>query len=367
MTKTLESILEEFTKEGELYEKTADGRLRCFACGHRCFIGEGKHGICYVRFNRGGKLYVPHGYVAALQDDPIEKKPFFHAIPGARILSFGMLGCDYHCGYCQNWVTSQALRDPKAGTAPTPLRAKELVQLALDRKCEAVASTYNEPLITSEWAVEVFKEAKKKNLVTAYISNGNATPEVLDYIQPWIDLYKVDLKSFEDRHYRELGGTLDTVCQAIRGIYERGIWLEILTLLIPGFNNSDHEIQKLTQFIAAISPDIPWHVTAFHKDYKMTANDNTTSCDLMRAAEIGKKSGLRYIYAGNLPGQVDGWEDTICPGCGELLIERYGFQIKQDRLSSHHGKCPKCQKLIPGFWKKPKIFRSSQAQVQPLI
>ncbi len=363
----LAQTLAENTKEGELYEKLPDGKLRCFACGHRCPIPEGKAGICRVRFNEGGKLYVPTGYVGALQDDHIEKKPFFHAMPGIRALSFGMLGCDFHCGYCQNWVTSQALRDPSAVAPPYKIGPRELLKLALDRNCEVIASTYNEPLITSEWAVEIFKEAKTAGLVTAYISNGNGTPEVLDYIRPWVDLYKVDLKSFDDRHYRELGGTLENVCRTIEDLYKRKFWLEVLTLLILGFNSSDEEIEKLTHFIATISPDIPWHVTAFHKDYKMTDPSNTTAKELVRAAEIGRRAGLRYIYAGNLPGMVGDWENTYCPECRELLIKRYGFQILQDKLTATGGHCPKCQTKIPGFWKKTGSNRSSENRVQPLL
>ncbi|MBI3312900.1 MAG: AmmeMemoRadiSam system radical SAM enzyme [Candidatus Omnitrophica bacterium] len=363
----LSDILAQNTKEGILYKKMPDGRIQCFACGHRCPIPEGKAGICRVRFNEGGKLYVPTGYVGAIQDDPIEKKPFFHAMPGARALSFGMLGCDMHCLYCQNWVTSQALRDPVAGAPPLKIGPKELTEIALERDCEVVASTYNEPLITSEWAVEIFKEAKKAGLVTAYISNGNGTPEVLDFIRPWVDLYKVDLKSFDDRHYRELGGTLENVCLTIGDLYERKFWLEVLTLLIPGFNSSEDEIRRLTEFLVSVSPDIPWHVTAFHKDYKMMDNDNTTARDLIRAAEIGKKSGLHYIYAGNLPGMVGNWENTYCPDCHELLIERYGFQIIQDKLSSNGGRCSKCQKEIPGFWKKENSHRKSDGHIKPVF
>ena len=268
---------------------------------------------------------------------------------------------------CQNWVTSQALRDPVAGAPPAKVTPEEFVQLALDRHCEVVASTYNEPLITSEWAVEIFKEAKQRGLVTAYISNGNGTPEVLDYIRPWVDLYKVDLKSFDDRHYRELGGTLENVCETIRGLYQREFWLELLTLLIPGFNSSDDEIKKLTEFIVSISPEIPWHVTAFHKDYKMTDPANTSASDLIRAAKIGKAAGLRYIYAGNLPGMVGEWENTYCPNCRALLIERYGFQIVKDKLSCAGGECFKCKTAVPGFWKKAASQRLSSGSVRPLL
>jgi pyruvate formate lyase activating enzyme len=367
MAQTLEDLLNSLTKEGELYDKLEGGKLRCFSCGHRCLIPEGRAGVCRVRFNRGGTLFVPSGYVGALQDDPIEKKPFFHTMPGVRVLSFGMLGCDYHCDYCQNWVTSQALRDPVAGSQPARGAGRDLAEAAVQRDCEVVASTYNEPLITSEWAVEIFREAKQKGLVTAYISNGNGTPEVLDYIRPWVDLYKVDLKSFDDRHYRELGGALENVLQTIRGLQERGFWLELLTLLIPGFNDDPEELKRLTAFVASVSPDIPWHVTAFHKDYKMTDPENTSAEDLLRAAEIGKKAGLRYVYAGNLPGMVGDWENTYCAECHELLIERYGFRVLTDRLTPAGGVCFKCGTAIPGFWKKITSRRNSENRVEPLL
>jgi pyruvate formate lyase activating enzyme len=297
--------------------------------------------------------------VGALQLDPVEKKPFFHALPGSRALSFGMLGCDYHCGYCQNWVTSQALRDPSALARPQEITPAELVRLAHEHQARIVTSTYNEPLITSEWAVAVFREARKAGLVCSYVSNGNGTPEVLDYIKPWVSLYKVDLKSFRDRHYRELGGTLERVLWTIRALHERGFWVEIVTLLIPGFNDSDEELRDIARFLVSVSPDIPWHVTAFHKDYKMTGPDNTSVATLLRAAEIGAAEGLRFVYAGNLPGQVGRWENTYCPGCGELLIERYGFRVLRNRVAEGH--CPKCTRPIPGFWRVP----DSLGQVAP--
>lgn len=352
-SKTLGEMLSEMTREGALYEKMPGGRLRCFACGHRCPIPEGKAGVCRIRFNEGGKLFVPYGYVAGIQDDPIEKKPFFHALPGVRALSFGMLGCDFHCAYCQNWITSQALRDPEALAGASRVEPEDIVSIALRRGCQVVTSTYNEPLITSEWAVEIFKKAKEAGLVTSYVSNGNGTPEVLDYIQPWVDLYKVDLKSFNDRHYRSLGGALENVCRTIRDLYRRGIWLEIVTLLIPGFNDSPEEVKLLTEFIASISPDIPWHVTAFHQDYKMTDARNTTAQDLVNAVELGRASGLRYIYPGNLPGRVGRGENTYCPECDGLLIERSGFSVLSDELSARGGKCRFCGYQIPGFWRLP--------------
>jgi AmmeMemoRadiSam system radical SAM enzyme len=559
----LAEVLARRTAEGELYEKLPNGRVRCFACGHRCLIPPGLDGVCRVRFNEDGVLKVPWGYVGALQLDPVEKKPFFHALPGSRALSFGMLGCDYHCGYCfagdtvvvtdegpttfvelfascertetradaelafpedrrvvaasgrlrrlrgvvrhryrgelvtirpfylpplrctpdhriyattdpalppalvsakdisadhylavprhlpaevvptlelvaaasaaattvgsigrtgartalmeddgphpviercavsagdnylvplrgvdreayegdvynmevedehsylagffavsncQNWVTSQALRDPSAVARPQEITPKELVRLAHEHQARIVTSTYNEPLITSEWAVAVFKEARAAGLVCSYVSNGNGTPEVLDYIKPWVSLYKVDLKSFRDRHYRELGGTLDRVLWTIRALHEKGFWVEIVTLTIAGFNDSDEELRDIARFLVSVSPDIPWHVTAFHGDYKMTEPENTNVATLLRAAEIGAAEGLRFVYAGNLPGQVGKWENTYCPGCGELLIERYGFRVLRNRVAD--GRCPKCARTIPGFWEMPAAGRRADA------
>jgi pyruvate formate lyase activating enzyme len=346
---TLRDIVDENVREGDLYEKLDRNRVRCFACGHCCPIPEGQPGVCKVRYNRGGTLYVPWGYAGGVQCDPIEKKPFFHAYPGALAYSFGMLGCDLHCGYCQNWVTSQALRDPKAVVQPLAATPQELVQHALQQGAKVLVSTYNEPLITSEWAVAVFKEARAAKLLTAFVSNGNGTPQVLEYLRPWVDLYKVDLKSFDDRHYHQLGGRLQPILDTIRRLHEMGFWLEIVTLVIPGFNDSDDELQRLTQFIASVSADIPWHATGFHKDYKMTDPDNTTAETLMRAVAIGRRSGLRYVYAGNLPGEVEDLENTRCHNCRQILIERYGFLIMGYHLTSN-GCCPSCGTRVPGRW-----------------
>jgi len=350
---TLRDILDQRVREADpaLYEKLPDSRLRCFSCGHCCPIPEGQPGVCKVRYNRGGTLYVPWGYTAGMQCDPIEKKPFFHAHPGALAYSFGMLGCDLHCGYCQNWVTSQALRDPNAVSPALDVSPEDLVREAIHQGAKVLVSTYNEPLITSEWAVAVFQEAKASGLLTGFVSNGNGTPQVLEYLRPWLDLYKIDLKSFDDRHYHELGGRIGPILDTVRRVHKMGLWLEIVTLLIPGFNDSKDEIRRLTEFIAGVSPDIPWHVTAFHMDYKMQGDGlrNTTVDDLLAAAEIGREAGLRYIYAGNLPGRVGQWEDTRCPNCGNTLICRYGYLIEDYRLTPE-GSCLGCGHRIPGRW-----------------
>ncbi|CDM64616.1 AmmeMemoRadiSam system radical SAM enzyme [Pyrinomonas methylaliphatogenes] len=348
---TLAEILDEMTAEGapELTERYPDGSLRCYACGHRCLIKEGRRGICKVRFNQGGKLRVPMNYVAALACDPTEKKPFFHVLPGSDTLTFGMLGCDLHCAYCQNYITSQALRDEAAGVVPRAVSADQLIDLALSYGAQIVGSSYNEPLITAEWAVEVFKRAKRAGLKTAFISNGNATPQVLDYLRPWTDCYKIDLKTMNDRNYRQLGGVLENILETVKMVYERGFWEEIVTLIVPGFNDSEEELRRAAEFIASVSPDIPWHVTAFHQDYKMMDKPNTTAEQLVRACEIGRQAGLRYVYAGNLPGKVGRWENTYCPRCDALLVERYGFIVRRMRVTSD-GHCPHCGETIPGIW-----------------
>jgi pyruvate formate lyase activating enzyme len=337
------------TREAALYRPLDRNRVECFACGHRCPISAGFAGVCKVRFNRGGRLYAPHGYVNAVHCDPIEKKPFFHALPGTQALSFGMLGCDLHCGYCQNWVSSQALRDIRSAPDFQPAEPRELVTLALRQGAASLVSTYNEPLITAEWAVAVFREAKAAGLATGFVSNGNATPEVLEYIRPWVDLYKVDLKSFDDRRYHELGGRIGPILESIGRIHQMGFWLEVVTLVVPGFNDSDAELRAIAEFLAAISRDIPWHVTAFHRDYKMPGPDNTPSETLIRAAGIGRAAGLHYVYAGNLPGATAGLENTRCPGCAGLLIERRGFRVARNRISAA-GRCPDCGTVIPGRW-----------------
>jgi len=346
----LARVLGELTREGEVYDRLPDGAVRCHACGHRCLVLEGRMGVCKVRFNEGGALRVPWGYVGALQCDPIEKKPFFHVLPGSLALSFGMLGCDYHCAYCQNWITSQAIRDPEAVAEPRRIEPRDLTRLARRLGAPVVASTYNEPLITSEWAVAIFREAQKEGLLCAYISNGNGTERVLDYIQPYVSLYKVDLKSFRDRNYRSLGGTLDAVVRTIESIWRRGIWLEIVTLVVPGFNDAPEELRDIARFLRALSPDIPWHLTAFHKDYRMTEPDETDAAALRRAAGIGREEGLRFVYAGNLPGRVGDLEDTRCPGCGAVLIARVGYRVDACRVTAT-GTCPGCQLPVPGVWR----------------
>lgn len=350
---SLKKLLDEATRPAAQELAFAEGdKLRCLACGHRCLIPDGRSGICKVRFNRAGELRVPWGYVAAVQCDPIEKKPFFHAFPGRDALTFGMLGCDLHCGYCQNWVTSQALRDPRAVAPPRFCTPDDLAELARRHDAPVLVSSYNEPLITSEWAADVFRAARGAGLVCGYVSNGNGTPEVLRFLRPLVDLYKVDLKTFNDRHYRQLGGVLKSVLDSVERIKTLGFWLEIVTLIVPGFNDSDAELRSMARFLAGLSPEIPWHVTAFHPDYKMAEEAGhsfgTPAETLHRAYDIGKEAGLWFVYAGNLPGRVGGREDTSCPHCGTVAIQRRGFTVLANTMVGDC--CSQCGKSIPGFW-----------------
>ncbi len=346
---TFSEILAAAVRPADLVQPLDRGRVRCVACGHRCPIPTGAAGVCKVRFNRDGVLQAPWGYVGGVQCDPIEKKPFFHAHPGALAFSFGMLGCDLHCAYCQNWVTSQALRDDRAVVPPLATSPAALVADALRLGARVLVSTYNEPLITAEWAVAIFREARQAGLLTAFVSNGNGTPEAIEYLAPWIDLYKVDLKSFDDRRYRQLGGRLEPILETIRELVRRGIWLEIVTLLVPGFNDAPDELTRLARFLAGVSPDLPWHVTAFHPDYRMRDRTHTTAAALRAAAAIGRREGLRHVYAGNLPGQVGELEHTHCAACALPLIERVGYTVRAYRLT-RDGLCPACGARIPGRW-----------------
>jgi pyruvate formate lyase activating enzyme len=346
---TLGEQLHARTRVGDVYERLDRGWVRCHACGHDCPIPPGGAGVCKVRFNTDGALQVPWGYVAGVQCDPIEKKPFFHAWPGALAYSFGMLGCDLHCAYCQNWVTSQALRDPAAVAPPRDVAPDDLVADAMRQGARVVVSTYNEPLITVEWSVAVFKTARARGLATGFVSNGNGTTEVIDYLAPWIDLYKVDLKTFHDKQYRKLGGRLQPILDTIRALHARGLWVEIVTLLVAGFNDSDEELTKLAEFLASVSPDLPWHVTAFHPDYRMQDPSATTPATLRKAAAIGKRAGLRYVYAGNLPGRVGELENTYCASCHRLLVGRFGYHVREYHVTDD-GRCPQCRTAVPGRW-----------------
>ena len=345
---TLRKTMRRFTRPMTLVADEGRGRMRCLACGHRCLVPPGREGVCKVRFNDSGVLMGPWGYVAGLQDDPIEKKPFTHAVPGSRALSFGMLGCDFHCSYCQNWVTSQALRDDAALASVSPISAEEIIVCAKRLSAHVVTSTYNEPLITAEWGAEVFRLAKNAGMITSMVSNGNNTAECVEMLKPVLDMCNVDLKSFQDKNYRKLGGTLQGVLDGIIRLHAAGIWMEVVTLVVPGMNDSPAELRAMAEFIAGVDPGIPWHVTAFHPDYRMTDGHRTPAQKLIEAYRIGREAGLHFVYPGNVHGQMGNLENTACPYCGVLLVERRGYAVLGYHLRDGH--CPGCSASIPGFW-----------------
>ncbi len=350
MAATLTDFLFEHSTaaSSQVVEKLPDDEVRCLACAHRCRIGDGHSGVCRIRVNRGGTLHVASGYVAGLQLDPIEKKPFFHVYPGTDAISFGMLGCNFHCSFCQNWVSSQMLREKRGDVFPSAVGVEQLKDLAARYRPPVCVSTYNEPLITAEWAVEVFKELKPLGVRGGFVSNGYATREVLAYLRPHMDLYKVDLKCFDEDNYRKLGGGLKPVLDTIGWLKELDYWVEVVTLIIPGMNDSDQELNAMAKFLVGVDATIPWHVTAFHPDYKMSDAPATSADTLLRACRIGRDAGLKFVYAGNQPGRLGDWENTCCPSCNAVLIERMGFHIRNNRLAQ--GQCPECHTSIPGIW-----------------
>lgn len=349
---TLTDYLDDLTSPGQLVEDLGGQTLRCTACAHRCVIMPGRRGVCRVRFNREGELRVPQGYVAGLNVDPIEKKPYYHFLPGSGALTFGMLGCNFHCEFCQNWISSQVLRDPSVDAydgMAHKISAARIVDIALKNHARVIASSYNEPVITAEWAHEVFSLAKEKGLKCVMVSNGYATRECLEYLRPVMDGYKIDLKSMQDKNYRAMGGQLKHVLDSIQTAHDLGFWVEVVTLVIPGFNDSPSELWETARAITAVSPEIPWHVTGFHPDYKMQDSAPTRPSELQQAADIGQEAGLKYVYAGNLPGRVGSLENTYCPACNTVLIERHGYDIGESKVLPD-GTCPKCHQAIAGVW-----------------
>ena len=351
MSSLLDS-LDRYAKPAKLFEALPDSVVRCLACAHTCTLSPGKRGICMVRWNKDGVLYAPSGYVSGAQADPIEKKPFFNFLPGNIALTFGMLGCNFHCSFCQNWLTTQVVRDATIqpmGNLINPISPRDLVEYALFNKAKIIASSYNEPLISSEWAVEIFSLAKKEGLRCVFVSNGYATPDSIRFLQPYLDGYKIDLKTMQPKQYRALGGDLNAVLDTIRLCVELGLWVEVVTLVIPDYNDSTEELWEAARFLVSISSDIPWHVTAFHPDYNMQDRPPTSSDILQKAADIGLEAGLHHVYAGNISTHLGSLEDTLCPNCHSTLVRRRGFRVLENRMTST-GLCPQCSTKIAGVW-----------------
>ncbi len=335
-----------------LYQKLDNLSIRCLACAHKCIIHEGKRGICQIRFNKKGQLYAPNGYVSSLGLDPIEKKPFFHIMPGAGTLSYGMLGCNFKCPFCQNHAISQIFDDSGSTGDFHDIEPSQIIDQAVNEKAKIIVSTYNEPTITSEWSFEIFKLASEKKIKTAYVSNGYASEEVLTFLMPHLNFINIDLKTFNRENYSQvIGGKLENVLFTIKKAYEMGLWIEIVTLLIENFNTDEAQLNSMAEFIANISPDIPWHISAFHPSYKMIDKPATPETIIRKAFKIGKEKGLKYVYAGNI--QTSDMENTYCPKCGQLLVERNYYSIGKFNIKpkdKKNGECPKCGTSIPGIW-----------------
>ncbi|MGD0844347.1 MAG: AmmeMemoRadiSam system radical SAM enzyme [Geobacteraceae bacterium] len=333
-------------REAMFYEKTGGNRVRCGLCRFRCLIDEGRRGICSVRENRGGVLHtLVYGKAIAEHVDPIEKKPLFHVMPGSRSFSIATVGCNFRCLHCQNYSISQPLQDTLQITG-TDLPPQEIVAKALASGCRSIAYTYTEPTIFFEYAYDTAVLAKKAGLKNIFVTNGYITPEALACIRPCLDAANIDLKGFSDRFYREVvHAMLKEVLNSIVEYKRQGIWIELTTLIIPGWNDSAEELQGIARFIAdKVGKETPWHVSAFYPTFKMTDRPRTPAATLARARQIGLDEGLAYVYEGNVPGE--GGENTYCPACGELLIRRRGFYLEQNRIAM--GKCPDCATVIDG-------------------
>jgi pyruvate formate lyase activating enzyme len=334
-------------REAMFYEKMADNKVKCGLCRFRCLIADGRRGICAVRENRGGTLHtLVYGKAIAEHADPIEKKPLYHVMPGSRSYSVATVGCNFRCLHCQNYSISQ----PAQGTlriTGIDLPPQEIVDRAIASGCRSIAYTYTEPTIFFEYAYDTAVLAKKAGLRNIFVTNGYITPEALGFIRPFLDAANIDLKGFSERFYGEVvHALLKEVLDSIVEYKRQGIWIELTTLVIPGWNDSDAELRGIAGFIATkVGKETPWHVSAFHPTYKMTDRPHTPPDTLARARQIGLEAGLRYVYEGNVPGE--GGENTCCPSCGEMLIERHGFYLQQNRIEM--GKCPACATVIDGI------------------
>jgi len=334
-------------KEAYLYEKLENEKVGCNLCNHRCIIKQGAKGICGVRENREGTLFsLVYDKVIARHCDPIEKKPLFHFLPGTLSYSIATVGCNFRCLFCQNSDISQMPNDRRIITGQS-IAPEQIVKDALATGCATISYTYTEPTIYFELASDTARVAASKGIRNVFVSNGYMTEESLDFIHPDLHAANIDLKSFNDGFYRrQCGARLDPVLRTIEKIKRQGVWLEVTTLLIPGLNDSEEEIRLIARFLAGLDPDIPWHISRFHPDYRLTDRSPTPSKSLQGAREIGLESGLKYVYTGNIPG--DEGERTFCHSCGELLIDRYGFDVKA--MMVNDGRCPRCGSSIPGIW-----------------
>jgi pyruvate formate lyase activating enzyme len=335
--------------EAKWYEKAADRKAQCHLCAHECLIDPGKRGICQVRENREGTLYsLVYGKLIAQNDDPIEKKPLFHFLPGTRSFSIATVGCNFQCLHCQNYDISQYPRLHSGMIRGEDNTPEEVVTQAVFRHAASISYTYTEPTIFLEFAQDVARRAREEGLRNVFVSNGFMTETSARAAAEFLDANNIDLKSIKDDYYRKIcKAKVKPILDTIRLMKEAGVWLEVTTLIIPGVNDSEAELKEIAHFIKDVGVGIPWHVTAFYPTYKMMDRQPTPPATLRQARAIGLEAGLRYVYTGNIPGE--GGENTYCYACQEPLIERFGYTITRYKLKD--GQCPKCQAPIDGVWK----------------
>jgi pyruvate formate lyase activating enzyme len=329
-------------KEAYLYKKIKDHVIRCDLCAHRCVIEDGANGKCCVRANEKGVLYsLVYGKIIAENIDPIEKKPLYHFFPGTLSYSIATVGCNFKCFFCQNWQISQMTSD-EGIIQGNYTEVDKVIENAKKNNCQSISYTYTEPTIFFEYAYDIAKKASKDNIKNVFVTNGFMTKECIEMIHPYLDAANIDLKSFKDEFYvRNAGARLKPVLESIKNMHERNIWIEITTLLIPGENDSPEELEDISGFIASISKDIPWHISAYFPQYKSKI-DPTKIDSIIKAIEIGKKAGLNYIYGGNVA--VKSINNTYCPNCSKEVIDRMGYQASQN----FKGRCRYCDFEISG-------------------
>ncbi|MCK9603047.1 MAG: AmmeMemoRadiSam system radical SAM enzyme [Candidatus Omnitrophica bacterium] len=334
-------------KEAFLYEKLENKSVHCHLCSHHCKIAEQKFGFCGVRQNIGGILYsLVFNHPCALHVDPIEKKPLYHFLPGTNSFSIATVGCNFRCGFCQNWEISQDSMEDSIDPGSEEASPQEIVNLALKNNCKSISYTYTEPTIFFEYAYETAKIAKTKGLYNIFVSNGYMTKEALGMIRPYLDAANVDLKFFNDNSYKKIcAASLGPVLDSIKLMKELGIWVEVTTLVVPQENDSDEELRGIAGFIASVDKDMPWHISRFHPDYKFNERAATSEDTLKRAEGIGRKQGLRYVYPGNVIGLGN---NTYCPHCEKLLIEREIFRVLEYNIKD--GKCSFCKEPVAGIF-----------------
>ena len=333
-------------KEALLWNKLDEKRVHCYLCAHECMIPESKLGICGVRQNVGGILYtLVYGEVIAAHVDPIEKKPLYHFLPGTMSYSIATVGCNFKCGFCQNWQISQASMRNGVVASRGTLMPEQIVEETKKNNCSSVSYTYTEPTIFFEYAYDTARLARQAGLANVFVTNGYMTREALDMIKPYLDAANVDLKSYREDYYKKhCKAHLQPVLDTISSMKERGVWLEVTTLVVPGENDSDEELSQIAEFLAGVDKDIPWHISRFHPDYRFLDHRATPLETLRRAREIGHEKGLRYIYLGNV---LEG-ANTYCYRCQELVAKRRYMGIEKFNLKDGH--CPACGAEIGGIW-----------------